>query len=177
MTQTNSDVSVDDVMAMLAGELLPSDIHARRAEKKRLQKVGAIQRRIEGELEAFSTGKLLALRRQFYVYGRHVYRDNNGDYLYGDPERERGEPSTEDAYNEQAAYRYAVYAVLNRRPHVPSKTEGETARRTAATAHHGPKKKGGSRKTIRERKEREQKLRSEAAGRRWERKRERRGWW
>ncbi len=175
MPDANADVSLDDVMAMLAGELLPSDIHARRAEKRRLQEVGRIQRRIEGELEQFNTRKLLAMRRQFYVHGEYVFKDGD-TYLYGDPERGRCVPSTEQAYNEQAAHRYAVYAVLSRRPHVPNKVEGETARRAAATAHHGPKKKGGSRRAIRAREQREQEIRWAKADRRWERKRSRRGW-
>lgn len=126
MLDKNQDVTNEDIMAMLAGELLPSDIHARRAEKSRKRAVGKRQIEIEAELEKHSTGKLLAMRRS--VYRGTEYAENDTA-----------------ARNEAEAFVYALYAVLKRRPHVPGKVEGEKARRNAATAHHGPKKAGGRR--------------------------------
>lgn len=120
MLDQNQDVTTDDIVAMLSGELLPSDIHARRAEKARKRAVGRRQGELEIELEKHSTAKLLALRNGlFYGYDR------------------------DEEQNEHEALRYAVYAVLSRRPHVPNKIEGAKARRAAAKAHHGPKKTGG----------------------------------
>lgn len=124
MVDKNQDVTKDDIMAMLAGELLPSDIHARRAEKARKRAVGRRQVEIEADLEKHSTRKLMSMR---------------------DNLRHHSDRDTVEERNEQEALSYAVYAVLNRRPHVPNKVEGADARRKAARAHHGPKKAGGRR--------------------------------
>jgi len=140
----NQDVSNDDILAMLGGELLPSDIVARRAEKKRQKAIGRRQREIEAELEKFSTGKLLKMRHGnddvVFHDGEEYRRGRGGDYC--------SEAATQAEYDEQLARRNALYAVLSRRPHVPNKIEGHQARKEAATQHHGPKKAGGRRKRF-----------------------------
>jgi hypothetical protein len=142
----NQDVSNADIMAMLGGELLPSDIVARRAAKKREKAVGRRQREIEAELEKFSTGKLLKMRTQNFC-GEVVFLGEDG-YLKGKSKDHYCADATEAEYDEQRAQSLALYAVLARRPHVPNKIEGHNARKEAATQHHGPKKAGGRRKRF-----------------------------
>jgi hypothetical protein len=139
----NQDVTNDDILAMLGGELLPADIHERRAAKQRQKAMGRRQREIEAELAKFSTGKLLKMRNHnfsgdvVFLDGDEYRRGRNADY--------RSEAATQAEYDEQLARRNALYAVLSRRPHVPNKIEGHNARKQAATEHHGPKKTGGRR--------------------------------
>ncbi len=139
MTNLNDDVSNEDIYRMLAGELLPSDIRKRRARKAAEEALKDRQREIEAELDRLSTQRLLEMRRRYYKDGG-VWRVENDEYRRG---HEYGIPATMEEYYEDRAQRQALYAILGRRPHIPNKVEGENKRRRAATAHHGPKKKGG----------------------------------
>ena len=167
----NPDVSTDDIFAMLAGDILPAHIHARRRAESRGQKIADAQLRWEAHYEQFPTVKLLDMRgfsTPFETMCKARIDDKGNDVFSYDHWNEDG-TFTEDQYVNQIAKERALKAVLNRRPHVPNKVEKETARRAAATAHHGPKKKGGNKWTNRERLAREQKLEAKRASRRSER--------
>jgi hypothetical protein len=140
MMDKNQDVSVTDIYAMLAGELLPSDIHKQREERQRARAIGKRQCEIEVELQKFSTRKLLAMRQEYYS-GDAVW-ESDGAY-YKDDGYHTSKAITANEYDDYLARRYALYAILDRRPHVPNKAEGQALRKAAATAHHGPKKRGG----------------------------------
>lgn len=169
-TGLNSDVSTDDIFAMLAGDILPAHINARRRAEARGQKIADAQLRWEAHYEKFPTVKLLDMRgfsTPFETMCTARIDDEGNDvfaYDWSDGS------FTEDEYVNMIAKERALKAVLNRRPHVPNKIEKETARRAAATAHHGPKKKGGNKWTNRERAAREQKLEAKRASRRSERR-------
>lgn len=171
-TGLNSDVSKDDIFAMLAGDILPAHIHARRRAEARGQKIADAQRKWEQHYEQFTTEKLLAMREFTLPFEDSVeirVDDEGNDVIthrYGD----RDSRFTEDQYINEVARGRAHKAVMNRRPHVPNKVEKVKARRAAATAHHGPKKKGGNKYTNRERAAREQKLEAKQASRRSERR-------
>lgn len=175
-TGLNSDVSKDDIFAMLAGDILPAHIHARRRAEARGQKIADAQLRWEAHYEQFPTVKLLDMREfttPFEVMCKaSIDAEGNDVFSYGYGWREDGS-FTEEQYVNQIAKERALKAVLNRRPHVPNKVEKETARRAAATAHHGPKKKGGNKYTNRERAARAQKLADKQASRRSERRHKR----
>lgn len=175
----NEDVTNEDIFAMLAGDILPSQIHARRRAVKRIQKIANAQFHAEQRLDKFTTARLLTMR----VFTRpdvfHVHLDESGDDIFlVDRDRETIR-FTEDEYVSLIAEQAALRAVLSRRPHVPNKKEGENQRRAAATAHHGPKKKGGNKNTNRQRAAREQRLEAKQASRRSERiyKQQRWQWW
>lgn len=167
----NSDVSTDDIFAMLAGDILPAHIHARRRAESRGQKIADAQLRWEAHYEQFPTVKLLDMRGFSTPFETmcvaKIDDDGNDVFAYGYGWHDGS--FTEDEYVNMIAKERALKAVLNRRPHVPNKIEKETARRAAATAHHGPKKKGGNKWTNRERLAREQKLEAKRASRRSER--------
>lgn len=176
-TGDNTDVSTGDIYAMLAGDILPAHIHARRRAEERKQRIVDAQHRHEAHLEQFSTPKLLSMRDFTLPFEQtvEVTIDDEGNdvfkLLYG-----RGSDFTEADYIILVARERALKAVLNRRPHVPNKVEKENVRRAAATAHHGPKKKGGNKFTNRVRAAREQKLADKQASRRSERRYKQRGW-
>ncbi len=169
-TGLNSDVSKDDIFAMLAGDMLPAHIHARRRAEARGQKIADAQRKWEQHYEQFTTEKHLAMRDFCLSFEDSVcitVDDQGNDvikYRYDD-----GSTFTEAEYVNQVARGRAHKAVMNRHPHVPNKVEKENARRAAATAHHGPKKKGGNKYTNRERAA-AQKLADKQASRRSERR-------
>lgn len=172
-TGLNSDVSKDDIFAMLAGDILPAHIHARRRAEARGQKIADAQLRWEAYYEQFATTKLLDMREFSTPFETmckaSIDAEGNDVFAYEYWHADDG-TFTEDQYVNQIAKERALKAVLNRRPHVPNKVEKETARRAAATAHHGPKKKGGNKWTNRERAAREQKLEAKRASRRSERR-------
>lgn len=175
MSQTgaNDDVTTGDIFAMLAGDILPAHVHARRRAEARKQKIVDAQHAHEAVLEKLPTEKLLNMRAWATPFenlcivtiddqGNDVFRFEHGW-------RDHDGVFTEEQYIDQIARERALKAVLNRRPHIPNKKEGEDKRRAAATAHHGPKKKGGNKYTNRKRAAREEKLAAKQASRRSER--------
>lgn len=147
----NPDVSTDDIFAMLAGDILPAHIHARRRAEARGQKIADAQLRWEAHYEQFPTVKLLDMRgfsTPFETMCKaSIDAEGNDVFAY-------------DHWHEDGTFTEEQYV---------NQIEKETARRAAATAHHGPKKKGGNKWTNRERLAREQKLEAKRASRRSER--------
>lgn len=176
----NADVSNGDIYSMLAGDILPAHIHARRRAEARKQKIVDAQHRYEKWLEQFPTVKLLDMRSWStpFVDYVQVEIDADGNDHFVSRHDWQGEDFTEENYINGVAHEAALKAVLNRRPHIPNKVEKQSARRAAATEHHGPKKKGGNKFTNRERAAKAQKLADKQASRRWNRARDRqRSWW
>jgi hypothetical protein len=139
MLDKNADVTNDDIFAMLAGELLPSDIHARRALRKMERQCGVLQNKFEIELDKLSTRALIRGMRSESVY---FWNYHEGEYDFGYP-RQSMPMNADETYLTFRARMFAYRKLLTQRPHVPNKPEGHAARRMAATAHHGPKKAGG----------------------------------
>ncbi len=176
----NSDVSTDDIFAMLAGDILPAHIHARRRAEARGQKIVDAQLRWEAHYEKLTTVKLLGMRDFTTPFETmcKVIIDAEGNDVFSYEYGWRDGTFTEEQFVNQIGKERALKAVLNRRPHVPNKVEKVNARRAAATAHHGPKKKGGNKWTNRERAARQEKLDAKRSSRRSERrhKKEYRRW-
>lgn len=153
-TDKNSDVSTDDIYAMLAGEILPSDIHRRRAARKLQREWGRKQTEFEKEFAGHSTPYLIEQwRREQHEEGYRLER--RGDYEYESVKRGGNRwdrPPNEipldadDAYFRYRTRQFAFKKVIDTRPHVPNKIEGVSKRQQAAASRgHGPKKKGGRR--------------------------------
>lgn len=175
----NTDVSTTDIFAMLAGEILPAHIHARRRAVERQQKIVDAQHNHEAALEKIHTQRLLNMRTRSMRFEDEfeVLMDDQGNDVF----KKRYSYDihiTEEQYVDSVAKEAALRAVLNRRPHIPNKKETQSARRAAATAHHGPKKKGGNTKSIREREAHERELVAKRRSRKYERewKRDQRAW-
>lgn len=152
----NYDVTTEMIFKMLAGELLPSDVHKARAEKHAKKVAGRKQWKLQEELEAYfetlNTRELIAMHKMAHRHLGDIYTPF-GDFRYS-----HGSP----------AY-HAMQKVLARRPHLPKKPERRLQRQLAATQSHGPKK---LRDRLKETQKRRAKEGHKAAERKWAQRRQ-----
>lgn len=116
----NSDVSNDDIMAMLGGTMLPRDIERRRIRQRGDKLVAERLADLEGYFNCFSTVDLLQTLADFRAGGY--------SYVVG----------IGNLYSEQGDA--ALRKVLATRPHIPSKPERKALRRSKAHDQHGQSK-------------------------------------
>lgn len=113
----NSDVTNDDLMAMLGGKMLPRDIERRRIFQKQDELVASRLADLEGYYSWFSTVELLRTLADFRAEGSSSLI---------------GIGRVNSATGEEA-----LRKVLATRPHIPSKPERKVMRRVRAKNQHG----------------------------------------
>jgi hypothetical protein len=127
--QDNSDISLEDIRAILAEEITVEDIYRRRREKLEAETFEAdvLARMIE--LADTQTKKLLYIfRKQKGSWGSHHDYEYYSDRLPG--------------FQKALVEHTAIKRVLDTREHVPTKNklEGKAERRRLSQQHHGGKK-------------------------------------
>jgi hypothetical protein len=132
----NADVSNDDIFKILAGELLPSDIHRRREEAERNRRQAQVKDELMEFYKVLNTRHLLVEYRQT----RRLY----ADYYYDPSPRnfpvvvKLGVPKQFHSPNGIVPYQEtvleAIKAVLATREHIP---RGRLARQLRAKERKG----------------------------------------
>lgn len=113
----NSDVTTDDIVAMLGGTMLPRDIERRRISKELARLTAERLANLEEYLNCFTTVELLQMLADFRAAG---YSWIMG---IGDLSSSKGDE--------------VVRKILATRPHIPNKLERKTIRREKARGNHG----------------------------------------
>ncbi len=118
----NSDVTNEDLLAILGGVILPQDIKWRRIREENDARFRERMANLEEHLQTINTRELLRIHASGRAGGQ-AWIEGLGDMSYYG--------QIEDT----------VRKVLATRPHVPNKKEGSVLRRKAAKAagraHHG----------------------------------------
>jgi hypothetical protein len=117
-----TDVTNEELMQILSGEILPRDVHWQRWQKERVKRMKAARLDFTGHLKTFHTRELMQMHRDGSIQGWA-----NFGIL------------AEVSYSEKIET--MVRAELATREHIPNKTEAKALRRAAATKHHGPRKR------------------------------------
>jgi DNA polymerase elongation subunit (family B) len=146
----NSDISTGDIYAVLQGATNPTELKLRRIADGIMRKVGDHVAR--AEVEVLTKGSA-ENRQDMMAFGIKGFTRIVGQYVteYEDKHTRVLKNDLHSSFDSFAstvpslARKIALRMVLAEREHIPNKPEAKEARRKAATAHHGPKKKGGSR--------------------------------
>lgn len=126
--QDNSDISLEDIRAILAEEITVEDIYRRRREKLEAE---MFEQNVASRMAYYAETATKTLLRMFRR-AKGSWGDSWYSYEYRRP------PGFISANVEQAA----IKAVLDTREHVPTrnKLEAKAERRRLAQQHHGGKK-------------------------------------
>lgn len=118
----STDVTNDELMQILAGDMLPRDVHWKRRDAERKKIKDAAWADLPNYVKTIDTRSLLKVHRdgaiQTYAHIGILY---------------------EVSYTERVEK--IVRAELATREHIPNKPEAKALRRAAASKHHGPKRR------------------------------------
>lgn len=147
----NTDISTGDIYAVLKGQTNPTELKFRRMRDAIMRKLGEHAKIIE--IESLTTRGTSENRQDMTAFGVKGFTRMVGQFV-DEYETQHTRVLKNDMHGSHDSFsnsvvsvarKIALRMVLARREHIPSIPEAKEARRKAATTHHGPKKKGGSR--------------------------------